>query len=237
MLLKTRCIVLRQIPYSDNAIIVHVYTRESGRMAFMARISKSKTAKLRKNLFQPLFLLEIEYSNKNSRDLQQISEAVLNPLLHTIPINPNKNATALFLSEILYLCLKEEEGSSQLYDFLENSIKYFDLQEINSNDFHVIFLSKLLKYIGFSPLLLEGDKNYFDIQNGIFTLSKPLSHIYLNPEETKVFIACLSLSFSEIPDLSKLRKPVLTKIVDYYKIHLLTGKEPKSLAVLQEVFG
>jgi DNA repair protein RecO (recombination protein O) len=48
---------------------------------------------------------------KHTRDLQRIKEIRLHENFSSIPYNPVKNAVALFVAEILYRTLQEQESN------------------------------------------------------------------------------------------------------------------------------
>src|SRR5664279_515698 len=127
MLEKTKGIVLHTIKYSENSLILIVYTEEYGRQSYMLTGVHSKKSGGQKKLIQPLSLLSIDVYYKSSRELQKIKEyKSLNPLsgIHSSIV---KTTIGLFMAEILYRTIKEEEKNTNLFDFLVNSIQYLDL--------------------------------------------------------------------------------------------------------------
>ncbi|MGL5729800.1 MAG: recombination protein O N-terminal domain-containing protein, partial [Bacteroidales bacterium] len=64
---KTKGIVLNIVEYSDKASIVNIYTMQFGRLSFTLPASRSKKASLKRNLFQPLSVLELELDMKPGR--------------------------------------------------------------------------------------------------------------------------------------------------------------------------
>ena len=60
MLTKTQAIVLHSLKYGETRLIVDMFTRSQGRQSFIVSIPKSVKGKIKKQLFQPLTLLEIE---------------------------------------------------------------------------------------------------------------------------------------------------------------------------------
>ena len=102
MITKTEAIVLRTIKYGEQRLIVDMFTRQQGRMAFIVPLPKSAHAKLRKQHFQPLSLLSIEADVRQQVQLQKLREtSVLYPLSSLLS-QPEKLSISLFLSEFLY---------------------------------------------------------------------------------------------------------------------------------------
>ena len=57
---KTEAIVLHAIKYGETRMIVDVFSRSQGRLSLIVSIPKSPRSRIRKQLFQPLTLLEAE---------------------------------------------------------------------------------------------------------------------------------------------------------------------------------
>lgn len=117
MLQQTRGIVFHTIPYSDSRVIAKIYTEHSGVESFILSVSRSKRGKIKSNLLQPLTQLElvVDYRDKNS--LQSVREvSCTEPYLH-LQDDIIKTSIALFLAEVLYKSVKEEEPNKGLYSF------------------------------------------------------------------------------------------------------------------------
>jgi DNA repair protein RecO (recombination protein O) len=240
MLHKTRGIVLHTVKYSDTKIIAHVYTASHGRQAYIISGSHSKKAANKINLLQPLSLLEIEAEYRLRRELQRTKEIQPAYLFHTIPYNVAKSTVSLFLAEILYKTLKEEEPNENLFDFLFNSIQLFDVDSGAYANFHLVFLVQLGKHLGFLPTNnFSLENKYFDLLNGKFVAYEYSKIQCLTLEESKVFKELLGLSFQNMHELqmgSMLRYALLENLIRFYSIHIENIGKIKSLEVLKEVF-
>jgi len=126
MLEKTRGIVLHQIKYTDSGIIAQLYTRDFGRQSFLIRGMRNKKAGKHNILFQPLFILDIEMQYKSSSEMQAMKEFSVAFTPYNIHSDIKKGVVAIFLGEVLTSVLKEESPHMEMFDFLEESIKYFD---------------------------------------------------------------------------------------------------------------
>ena len=60
MLNKTRGIVLHHIKYSETSIIATIYTEVFGRQSYIIKGIRNKKSKIKANILQPLFLLNME---------------------------------------------------------------------------------------------------------------------------------------------------------------------------------
>ena len=102
MLTKTQAIVLHSLKYGETRLIVDMFTRSQGRQSFIVSIPKSVKGKIKKQLFQPLTLLEIEYDLRPKLQLQKLSDVRLASPFSSIPFDPNKLSISLFIAEFLY---------------------------------------------------------------------------------------------------------------------------------------
>lgn len=241
MLEKTRGIVLHQIKYTDSGIVAQLYTRNFGRQSFLIRGMRNKKAGKHNILFQPLFILEIEMQYKASREMQTIKEFSVSFTPYNIHSDIKKSVVAIFLGEVLTSVLKEESPHEEMFDYIEDAIKYFDERVTGFANFHIAFLAGLSSYLGFEPSPASADENvYFDMKNGIFVPVPPFHGFYASKEISEILAWFFSASY-ESCDLillkGTLRNEVLETLVKYYSIHLPGLKKIKSLEVLKEVFS
>ena len=108
----------------------------------------------------------------------------------------NKLSVVLFLSEVLSAALKEEEANPSLFQFLSNSLSWFDVQD-NVANFHIFFLLSLTKHLGFFPDINHQNLPYFDLENGCFTAHKS-EHLVDDATLVSVLKSYLGTTFDEI---------------------------------------
>lgn len=241
MIEKTKGIVLNQIKYTDSGIIAHLYTRKHGRQSFLIKGMRNKKTGKHIALFQPLVILDLVAYFKESRSIQTLKEFSVSYTPADIYSNIKKSSVAIFLGEVLSSVLHEESAGEELFDYIEESIKYFDSNRENYANFHIAFLSGLSSYLGFEPgKRIHPEDLYFDMLNGIFIPVPPLHGNYANRDVSDVFAFFFSSSFENINRIAlngSLRNEVLETLVNYYSIHLPGLKKIRSLEVLKEVFG
>ena len=175
MLTKTQAIVLHSLKYGETRLIVDMFTRNYGRLSFIVSIPKSSKARVKKQLFQPLTLLEIEVDVRQKVQLQKLSDVRLAAPFLSIPFDPYKLSISLFVAEFLYYALRSEQRNELLFDYLENSILWLDGQDGHYANFHLVFLMRLSRFLGFYPNLEDyksGD--YFDLRESVFLSSPPV---------------------------------------------------------------
>jgi DNA repair protein RecO (recombination protein O) len=241
MIEKTKGIILHQIKYTDSGIVTQIYTRKFGRQSFLIKGMRNRKTGKHNILFQPLFILDMELYYKASRDMQMLKEFSVSFTPYNIYSNIKKSCVAIFLGEVLTSVLKEESPHEELFDYIEESIIYFEKSNEGFANFHIAFLAGLSSFLGFEPgPRLEKEDAFFDMVNGIFVPIPPVHGNYANEEITNILADFFSTSYGSISNISltgKIRNDVLETLVRFYSLHLPGLKKIKSLDVLKEVFS
>jgi len=241
MLDKTRGIVLHQIKYTDSGIIVQMYTKKFGRQSFLIKGMRNRKTGKHNILFQPMFILDIELYYKQNRDMQSLKEFSVSFTPYNIYNNIKKSSVAIFLGEVLTSVLKEESPHEELFEFIKESIMYFDMSNEGYANFHIAFLAGLSSFLGFEPgPRLDREDAFFDMTNGVFVSLPPVHGNYANEEITNILADFFVASYDTISNIAltgKMRNDVLEALVKFYSLHLPGLKKIKSLEVLKEVFS
>lgn len=240
MLTKTQAIVLHSLKYGETRLIVDMFTRSYGRLSFIVNIPKSSKSKIKKQFFQPLSLLEIEVDVRPKLQLQKLSDARLAWAYSSIPFEPSKLSISIFLSEFLYYALLSEQHNENLFDYIVNSIQWLDGQPDRFANFHLVFLMRLSRFLGFYPNLDDYQAgNYFDLRESVFCLAPPVHRDILNPEDAGKVQLLMRMDYSTM-HLFRMshqeRNRFLEVALKYYRLHLPDFPEMKSVSVLQELF-
>lgn len=239
MQVKTIGIVLHSIKHTDSSSIITIYTRQFGRVSYMVHGANKKKSIVRAAFLQPLSLVEIDVFHVPGKDIQRIKDMRMEYQFNSIPFDPVKNSLALFISELLFRALRQTEPDDSLFLFLENSIQQLDCCEIGVANFHLVFLLKLSRYLGFEPNSDEEDIVYFDMLNGLFQKNKPLHVHFLLPDVTADFSNILQADYANMGNLafSRARRvKLLESMIEYYRLHIPDFHGLHSLAVLQSLF-
>ena len=240
MLHKTQGIVLNHLKYGDTSLISTIYTSTHGRKTFLVQGVYKRKSRFHPSFFQPLSLLDLEIYIQPRRELQRIKEISIDHPFQHLPFDTTKSAIALFLSEILYKTLREEESNLQLFNYLYHSIQFFDINTEGSANFHLLFLINLTRYLGFYPIDNFSETNsLFDSLNGKF-------FPYLTSQQsesdrlTSVWMhRLLNTSFDNLGSLTmnhQIRNDLLRLLIEFYSLHLEGLGIVKSHSVLQSVF-
>jgi len=238
---QSRAIVLRQIKYSETSIILKIYTEKEGLLSFIAKGVRGKKGKLRSAQFQALNLLDLSYRETRKSELRQIIDLKVIDPFTDLPFNPIKRTIAIFIAELIQNAIKEQEPNKKLFEFLYNSVHWIDLSKQSYGHFHLFFMIKFTKYLGFYPML-EGHKDaqYFDLQQGVFSGVRPQNAYYINSEELiawKQLVNAKLESNNSFMFSNTLKRKLLQTMMLYYKLHLIHFKELNSHHILQSVFN
>jgi DNA repair protein RecO (recombination protein O) len=241
MLEKTRGIILHQIKYSDSGIVAQMYTRKFGRQSFLIKGMRSRKTGKHNILFQPMFILDLELYYKATREMQTLKEFSVSFTPYDIYSNIKKSCVAIFLGEVLTSVLKEESPHQEMFDFIEESIIYFENCKESYANFHIAFLAGLSSFLGFEPgTRFEKNDSFFDMVNGIFVPVPPVHGNYATEEISNILAEFFVASYDLINKISltgNIRNDVLETLVRYYSLHLPGLKKIKSLDILKEVFN
>ena len=194
----------------------------------------------KKQLFQPLTRLEIEVDVRQKVQLQKLSDVRLAAPFLSIPFNPHKLSISLFVAEFLYYALRSEQRNELLYDYMESSILWLDGQDGHYANFHLVFLMRLSRFLGFYPNLDDYEAgDYFDLRESVFLPSPPVHRDFLHPEEAARIHDMMRMDYQNMHlfRMSRTdRNRCLDVMLTYYRLHLPSFPELKSLPVLKELF-
>lgn len=229
MLHHTQGIVLGTIKYSETSIIARVFTRKFGMQSYIVNGVRSKKAKGKIALYQPLSLLDMVVYYKAEKDIQRISEAKFLVSYQSIPFDPTKRAIGIFLMEVFSKVLRSESENEGLYSFLEQSLSFFDHQTEAINNFHLQLLLKATTFMGFGP---EDGKDL------VHQLEEAGFHFILVKDELVLLDRLMNENIGERIILpNSFRRDVLDHIIKFYQAHIDGLKEIKSVEVLKTIMS
>lgn len=237
MLVTTPAIVISTLKYGESDLIARIYSRDLGLQSYMLKgIRKSKKAKLRVSMFQPLTQVEIETQHKNKGSLEYVKNLTVTYPYVTLHQDIVKSSVALFFSEVLTQLLKEQQGDEQLFNYLSYVFRYIDQIDHVANHSLKILLD-LTSFMGFQPDM-DTLGNYFNLLDGNFDNDGLQPHHSTDIEAAylKRLIGTDFDSLHEIKMNRNERSNLLHLVIDYFQIHLHTFKKPNSLSILKQLF-
>ena len=239
MLIKTKAILLHHVRYSDNSLVAQFYTKEYGRLSVMVKGISSKKGSAKFNYFQPLNIFNTEIYHYDNRELNNLKEMSMAYIPKMISGDIRRTSVALFISEVLYNVIREEDVNVMLYDFIESSIITLDSMTAGLSNFHLWFLVAFTDYAGIGPSHTALKNSYFDMLTGQFTSVQPMHPDFLEPQSSGVLNQLLKMPADEIVSLrmsGEERTELLERILKYYSLHLAGIRQIRSLQVLKDIF-
>ena len=241
MLQTVNVIVIRAFMFSDTKMMIDALSREEGRLSCVCTVGKSARGRSRRQIFRPLSMLELTLERKAVGRLATVKDAHIATPFTSIPFDPYKLTISMFLAEFLGNATKSEQSSPYLYDYIRDSILWLDGAGTGFPNFHLVFMMRLSKFIGFFPNVESfSEGSLFDMHGGCFVSHAPQQPGYLDAAETAKMHLLMRMNYSTM-HLFRMshteRNRCLDVILEYYSLHVPDFKEMKSLAVLRELFS
>lgn len=240
MEVKTKAIVLRTVKYGESRIIVDLLTREAGRVSMVCQLTKSGNGKIKKQLLQPMTMLDVAFDYRKNISLQHFQDLRIGQVYRSLLFDPYKLSITLFLAEFLIYATRDETDNRQLYDFIETSLLWLDNADGGFANFHLVFMLRISLFIGFYPNLDDYHEGcWFDLREGCFTPLRPSHNDCLKPDEAARMrtIMRMSLNNMHLFRMSRVERNRCAEIIlYYYRLHQSDFPELRSIEVLKELF-
>ncbi len=240
MEVKTKAIVVRTVKYGESRIIVDLLTREAGRVSMVCQLTKSGKGKIKKQLLQPMTMLDVAFDYRKNISLQHFQDLRIGQVYRSLLFDPYKLSITLFLAEFLIYATRDETDNRQLYDFIETSLLWLDNADGGFANFHLVFMLRISLFIGFYPNLDDYHEGcWFDLREGCFTPLRPSHNDCLKPDEAARMrtIMRMSLDNMHLFRMSRVERNRCAEIIlYYYRLHQSDFPELRSIEVLKELF-
>jgi len=235
---KTPGIVLKHVKYSETSIICKIFTEKFGIRSYIINGVRSSKSRNQIVYFQPLSLLDLVVYEREGKNVQRIKESKPAFIFSELPFDIVKSSLAVFMTEILDKSLKGEPSNSELFAFLDNTIRFLDQTDARLVNFPIWFLLELSKFFGFQPDSLNyAERKAFNLKEGNFEpVSDATYQISLNTSAYFYTFLNSSLETSlnhSIPRPD--RRLVLDNLLRFYAYHMESFGEVQSLEILKIV--
>lgn len=222
MLHKTRGIVFRFTKYGDTSIIVTIFTELFGLQTYIVNSVRSKSAKGKIALFQPLTLLDLVVYFKENANIKRIKEVRCLHQYQTLQTDIKKSSIAMFINEVVNKTMKEEAHAQEQFEFLLDSLISLDDQKKGFENFHLIFLIKLSRFLGF----------------GAHHSDEVLTGRLAEKTEEELLKKLITAEYSDSLIITQeQRRALLEILLRFYSSHIDSLGEIRSVQVLKEVMG
>jgi DNA repair protein RecO (recombination protein O) len=238
MLITTEGIVLRSVKYGDNGLIVNIYTRSEGLLAFSFRLKHGKAGS--RALLAPMTMVRLVTDLKTSKKIHYTKELSLLEPYKTIPWDPVKGSVLLFFNELLIKVLKEEEMNTELFGFLIHVLSTLDEQEPLHPSYHLSVMVHLARFLGFYPRNGHFSQGKcFDLREGIF-VDPPVAHPEFADQELSILMNDLiSIPFDQYQQFKAnrlQRQALLETLILFYHLHVAGFGQLKSVGIIRNLF-
>lgn len=241
MLHKVKGIVLKTTNYSESSVIVQVLTDKFGMQSYLINGVKKPKAKIKMNMLQALHLLDMVVYHKANSGIQRVAELRQSPVFKRIPYDVIKSSVIIFLNEVLYKSIRQQGADEHLFDYIFNAVAWFDESEADNPNFHLSFLLKLSRFLGFAPNgARHKNQSFFDLQEGAFVSRMPVHSHYLQADEALLLMDLFEMPLEEtaIFKLSNAqRRFLLDKILVFYTLHTASFGEVQSHKILETLLS
>ena len=238
--MKTPALVLSTVNYGDRQLIVDLLTRQAGRQSFIVRLSQSPHGRVHRRLFQPLTLLDADFTLRPNRTLQRFSEVRMSRPWTSLTANPYKMPLVFFVAEFLRHATRDEQDVATLFDYVVDSVEWLDMASEGYANFHLVFMIRLSMFLGFFPNLESYEPGAcFDLRSGCFSTTVPPHPDYIQADEAEAMVGLMRLSFTTMRLFRMSREErnrCVDVILDFYRLHIPAFPELKTLGVVRELF-
>lgn len=220
MLHKTRGIVFRFTKYGETSIIVSIFTELFGLQSYMINGVRSKSGKNKIALFQPLTLLDLVVYHRANANINRVKEVKCLYPYQSIPTDIKKSALAIFIIEVINKTVKEESHAQELCEFFIRSFITLDQMEEKSENFHIIFLLRMSRLLGF----------------GAHNVSEVLGVRMTSLENEQALDKLLKSDYLDFVAIQNhQRREILELVLKFYADHMDNLGEIRSIQVLREI--
>lgn len=219
-------------------MIVYLLTDVGGRVSYMVQgVRSHRGSKLA--LFQPMFPVEFEGLLSSKQQMHRFKEVRGGFTLRNLPFDVRKSTVALFMAETLYKLVRESEANPELFEFVWKSVEALDAMEEGVADFHLWFMAKLSRFLGFCPGNEYREGMWFDLKEGLYVEEKPSHPGVMSRQDSSLLNQLLEGEASVVGHLGlnrERRVGFLNVMLIYFGYHLDAIGSVQSVRILQEVF-
>lgn len=142
--------MLHLTKYGDSSLVVHTIDSVSGRCSYLLR-GAGRSSRVSVGSFHNLAVLDIVSVSNPRSSLAVIKEYEPCLQLDSLRSDVDKNSIALFISELLYRTVVEQNCDERLFNWLCQAIARLDAIGEDTANFHLWFLAGFCTVMGFGP--------------------------------------------------------------------------------------
>lgn len=240
MIEKLHCIILRTVKYGDSQLIVDMLTPDAGRVSAMWRMPRGAKGRGGRNAFQALSICDVVTERTRSSRMPIIKEVHIASPYATICVDPVKMSVAFFIAEFLSQVSRAEQADAKMYEFIENTLLWYDLTEVGTANFHLMFLVRVSRFLGFYPNMESYIRGaVFDLRAAEFVQCVPLHKDFLPANESERLGKLMRMTPANMHRFlfsREERNRIVETMLRFYSLHVPGFKDMKSWEVLKTLF-
>ena len=226
--------------YGETSLIIDIYTRDFGQRSYIVNGVRKSNSKNSAAILQATNFLDIiAYDKKEPDKLNRLKEYKLQKYHDGIYSHPLRSMISQFMIEVLRKCIKDYEANIELYDFIDSWFSHLNSTKNPLANCLLVFLVELAGLMGFGFSNEElSFSEYFDLQEGEFTSEIPEHRYFISgtlSNYLKLIIQADKADMHEFNIQNQVRSQLLDQLIIFYRLHVESFGELKTLEILRTV--
>ncbi len=184
--------------------------------------------------------MNLEISYRESRNVQHLVDVRIAAHTNDLAVDFHKQNVAILLADVLHRCTKDLEPDQDMFQYVWHAVLMFDSVDKAAVNFHLYFLTHLMKYLGFEPGNQWSDDNrYLDMDSGLFVADAHINSSCLTERESGIIYRFMNFSADEIPEKgfsNQDRRQGIEAVLNYFDHHIPNFGKLKSYKVLRSFY-
>ena len=240
ILQSSRIVVLHLTKYGDSSLVVHTIDSVSGRCSYMLR-GAGRSSRVSVGSFHNLAVLDIVSVESPKSSMAYLKEYEPAIPLDSLRSDVVKNSIALFISELLYRTVVEQNCDERLFGWLCEAIARLNAVGTDAvANFHLWFLAGLCTVLGFGPSQTGDFDGSEHLQSAKLIGEKPLTADPSRGDNLTLLRELTAKPFAEamaIPLNGARRRDFCDSMIRYISYHLGINLHLRSLDVLHDLYA
>ena len=236
----SRIIVLHLTKYGDSSLVVHTIDSVRGRCSYMLR-GAGRSKHVTVGAFHNLAVLDIVGVESPKSSMAYLKEYEPAMPLDSLRSDVVKNSIALFISELLYRTIVEQNCDDRLFAWLCDAIARLNALESGAvANFHLWFMAGLCTVLGFSPSQTGDFDGSEYLQSAKLTGDRPATSDPSRGDNLTLLRQLTAKPFAEamaIPLNGARRRDFCDSMIRYISYHLGINLHLRSLDVLHDLYA
>ena len=236
----SRIILLHLTKYGDSSLVVHTIDSVRGRCSYMLR-GAGRSKHVTVGAFHNLAVLDIVGVESPKSSMAYLKEYEPAMPLDSLRSDVVKNSIALFISELLYRTIVEQNCDDRLFAWLCDAIARLNALESGAvANFHLWFMAGLCTVLGFGPSQTGDFDGSEYLQSAKLIGEKPLTSDPSRGDNLTLLRQLTAQPFAEamaIPLNGARRRDFCDSMIRYISYHLGINLHLRSLDVLHDLYA